>query len=429
VSGATGDGLSVVSRRASPSILDRLARKALLSRLRELGSGEIEIRDGSFRQVLGRADEASPLRASIEVHSQRFYSEVALGGSIGAAEAYMQGLWSADDLTALIRILARNRDLADRMEKGPARLKAPFLKLLHWTRRNTRARGRANVARHYDLGNEFFALFLDPTMMYSCAEFETESSGLEEASLGKIDRVCEELKLAPGDDVLEIGTGWGGFALRAASKYGCRVVTTTISREQREHATARIRAAKIEDRVTVLSEDYRDLPRRLGRRFRKIVSIEMIEAVGHEYLDTYFRTCGDLLEPGGNMFLQAIVIADPLYESYRRSVDFIQRYIFPGGALPSVAAMRASIARGTGLEVLSVRDISRHYPPTLRSWRRRFTENLDRIRDLGYSEEFLRMWEFYFCYCEAGFLERTVGNVQMLLHRPDARRGENPAGD
>jgi cyclopropane-fatty-acyl-phospholipid synthase len=331
-------------------------------------------------------------------------------------------------LTAAVRILARNRDVMERMERGPASLKAPFRKFLHWTRRNTRARGRINVSKHYDLGDEFFALFLDPTMMYSCAEFDEEDPDLERASLRKIDRVCEQLELAPGDEVLEIGTGWGGFALRAASKYGCRVVTTTISGKQREHAAARVRAAGLEDRVTVLREDYRDLPRRVGRRFRKLVSIEMIEAVGHRYLDTYFRTCGDLLEPGGAMLLQAIVIADPLYESYRRSVDFIQRYVFPGGALPSVAAIRASLARVTDLEVQGLRDISAHYPPTLRCWRRRLAENLDRIRGLGYSEEFLRMWEFYFCYCEGGFLERTVGDVQMLFRKSNRPPGTSRAG-
>ena len=428
MSRTAGGELTLAGRSTAPSVLDRLARRGLLSRLAELRDGEIELREGAERRTFGRASADSPLKAVVEVRSPRFYSEVALGGSIGAGEAYMRGLWSVDDLTALVRILVRNRELMDRMEGGLARLKAPFLRLLHLSRRNTRSRSRVNIGQHYDLGNEFFSLFLDPTLMYSCAEFEAGDENLERASLRKIDRICEDLKLSPGDELLEIGTGWGGLALRAASRYGCRVVTTTISRKQHERAAARVREAGLEDRITVVLEDYRDLPRRLGRRFPKMVSVEMVEAVGHDYLDTYFRTCGELLEPGGAMLLQAIVIADPLYESYRRSVDFIQRYIFPGGALPSVAAIRASLARATGLEVRGVRDISEHYPPTLRAWRRSFAASVDRIRDLGYSDEFIRMWEFYFCYAEGGFLEGTVADVQLLLGNPGPRRSPAAAG-
>ncbi|MDH5499845.1 MAG: cyclopropane-fatty-acyl-phospholipid synthase family protein, partial [Gammaproteobacteria bacterium] len=277
---------------------------------------------------------------------------------------------------------------------------------------------RKNISAHYDLGNEFFSLWLDETMMYSSAVFERSDMTLQEASVAKLERICRKLQLSSEDHVLEIGTGWGGFAIHAASQYGCRVTTTTISREQFEHATRRVAEAGLQDRITLLLRDYRDLE----GRYDKLVSIEMIEAVGHEFLDSYFEKCAALLKPDGMMLLQAITIADQRYESALKSVDFIQRYIFPGGFLPSVTAMLRSITHSSDMRLYHLEDIGSHYAKTLFSWRMAFFRQIKKIRDMGYPDSFLRMWEYYYCYCEGAFIERAIGNVQMLLVRPDCRR-------
>ena len=395
-----------------------LARRLFLRRLKGLRHGRIVLEEGGERQTFGQPTESCPLSVTVRIHDPAFYADAVLGGSIGAGEAYMDGLWSADDLTGLVRIIACNEELNAGIERGAARPAAPLRRFLHWCRRNTRTGSRRNISRHYDLGNELFEAFLDPTMSYSCAVFPHGDSSLEEASLHKLDLVCRKLRLSPGDELLEIGTGWGGLAIHAARNYGCRVVTTTISEEQRELALRRVREAGLEDKISILLEDYRDLPRLLKRRFKKLVSIEMIEAVGERYLDDFFRTCNELLEPRGTMLLQSIVIADRFYDGYRRSVDFIQRYIFPGGFLPSVSAMRDRIARATDLAVADREEIAPHYAKTLELWRRHFLSGLDRMRGLGYDDRFIRMWEFYLCYCEGGFRERTIGDVQLLLAKP-----------
>jgi cyclopropane-fatty-acyl-phospholipid synthase len=396
-----------------------LVRGIFRRRLRALRHGRIVIdEDRGGREQFGQPTATCPLTVTIRVHDRSFYSEAALGGSIGAAEAYMDGLWSTDDLTGLVRIIACNSELNSGIERGVARMAAPLQKFLHWCRRNTRPGSRKNIARHYDLGNDLFEAFLDPTMMYSCAIFPDENSSLEEASIHKMDVICRKLDLSPQDELLEIGTGWGGLAIHAARNYGCKVTTTTISREQRDLAQERIREAGLEQRIAVLLEDYRDLPQRLERRFSKLVSVEMIEAVGERYLDKYFQTCSRLLEPDGVMLLQSIVIADSLYDSYRRSVDFIQRYIFPGGFLPSVEAMRDSISRVTDFSLADLHEITPHYATTLQRWRRNFFDKIDHIRELGYDDRFIRMWEYYLCYCEGGFRERTIGDYQLLLTKP-----------
>lgn len=400
-----------------PHFLDRLAERALRGRLAGLEHGSLTLADGADVRHFGRRSERCPLAATVRVHDPRFYSEIAFGGSIGAGEAYMQGYWSVDDLTALMRILLQNRSVLDGMETGLARFTAPVQKALHWAARNTHGGSRRNIAAHYDLGNEFFRLFLDPTMTYSSAVFERAGMTLEEASVAKLDRICRKLDLKADDHVVEIGTGWGGFALHAARHYGCRVTTTTISRRQYELAGERVAAAGLADRITLLLEDYRDL----GGKYDKLVSIEMIEAVGHHFYDAYFRKCGELLKPEGMMLLQAITIADQRYESARRAVDFIQRYIFPGSCIPSVTVMGNAIARVTDMRLYHLEDIGPHYATTLRLWRENMFANLDRVRALGYPEEFIRMWEFYFCYCEGGFAERAIGDVQMLLVKPLAR--------
>jgi len=403
--------------RAGPAA--RALRAAVLAKLARIEHGNLILHDGPEVHRFGRRDVACGLEARFEVLDPRFYADVALGGAVGAGEAYMDGYWRADDLTAVIRILARNLEVVDRLDGGWARAGARARRALHRLRRNTPGGSRRNVAAHYDLGNELFALFLDEAMMYSCALFPHPQASLEEASRAKLDLVCRKLELGPGDHLLEIGTGWGGLAIHAAREYSCRVTTTTISRRQHELACARVRAAGLEERVQVLRQDYRHLQ----GRYHKLVSVEMIEAVGHHYYDRFFARCSELLEPDGMMLLQAIVIADQRYPRARREVDFIKRYIFPGSCIPSVQVMMDSVARATDLRLFHLDDIGPHYAATLREWRRRFLAARERVRALGYPERFVRMWEFYLCYCEAGFEERRIGDVQMLLTKPRCRRG------
>jgi cyclopropane-fatty-acyl-phospholipid synthase len=400
-----------------PRFLDSLAARAVHARLAGIEHGEIRILDGDRDFNYGRRDALCALRVTVRVHDPRFYSDMAFGGSIGAGEAYMQGWWSVDDLTSLVRILLANRGVLDGMEGGLARLTAPLQKVLHWLNRNTPQGSRRNIAAHYDLGNDFFRLFLDPTMMYSCAVFADDTQSLEAAQVARLDRVCAKLDLRAEDHLLEIGTGWGGMAIHAAKRSGCRVTTTTISREQYELACERVREAGLEHRITVLLEDYRSLT----GRFDKLVSLEMIEAVGDRYYETYFRQCANLLKDDGAMLLQAITIADQRYESARRSVDFIQRYIFPGSTIPSVTAMLNATTRASDLRLAHLEDIGPHYATTLRLWRENCHRERERILALGYSETFLRMWDFYLCYCEGGFLERVIGDAQMLLVKPRYR--------
>ncbi len=407
-----------VDAAVAPRLFERVARKVVLRRLANLQEGQLTLYDGQGQYVLGNAQANADLRVRIDIADDRFYSDVALGGPVAAAEAYMQGFWTCDDLTSLVRLLLRNRSVLDSMNRGTARLAAPLRKLLHRINRNTRAGSRRNISTHYDLGNDFFRLWLDDTMMYSAAVFEDPDMSLYEASVAKLDRICRKLQLSPQDHVLEIGTGWGGFAVHAASRYGCHVTTTTISREQFEYARQRIEAAGLADRVTLLLKDYRDL----GGRYDKLVSIEMIEAIGHEYLDTYFAKCAELLKPEGMMLLQAITIADQRYSVALKSVDFIQRYIFPGGFLPSVTAMLHAMTKSSDMRLYHLEDIGAHYARTLKCWRGSFIRQIRRIRAMGYSDTFLRMWNYYYCYCEGAFMEHAIGNVQMLLVRPDCRR-------
>ncbi|MEY3411259.1 MAG: hypothetical protein RL593_835, partial [Pseudomonadota bacterium] len=289
---------------------------------------------------------------------------------------------------------------------------------LHIVNKNTQAGSRRNIAAHYDLGNDFFKLMLDPTMMYSSAIFENSKQSLEDASLAKLKSICKKLDLNKHDHVLEIGTGWGGFAIYAAKNYGCKITTTTISQQQYLLAIERIKAAGLEDKIEVLLSDYRDLT----GTYDKLVSIEMIEAIGHQFYDTYFAQCGRLLKPSGMMLLQAITIADQRYASALKSVDFIQRYIFPGSCIPSVTAMLNSITKSTDLRLFNLEDIGPHYATTLAKWRDNFFEHIDAIRGMGYPETFIRMWDFYLCYCEGGFEERALGDVHMLLVKPENRR-------
>ncbi|MBW2438399.1 MAG: class I SAM-dependent methyltransferase [Deltaproteobacteria bacterium] len=397
---------------------DGLARRFLFRILRKLKHGQITIQEGPHRYTFGQSQTAHSLKAVITVHHPRFYSKAVLGGSIGTAEAYMIGLWSADNLTTALRIMALNRESFERLDKGWSKVSVPFHRFWHFLRKNTRSGSRKNIVAHYDLGNDFYQLFLDETLTYSCGIFESENSSMRDASFAKYDRIGRKLELGPDDDVIEIGSGWGGFAIYAVQNFGCRVTTTTISDQQFELAQQRIADSGVADRIELVKKDYRDLK----GKYSKLVSIEMIEAVGHHYLDAYFKSCSRLLKPDGMMLLQAITIADQVYERHRHSVDFIKRYIFPGSCIPAIAAMTSSIARVTDLRLFHLEDITPHYARTLACWRKQFFNNIDDVKGLNYSEAFIRMWEFYLSYCEAGFAERYIGDVQMLLTKPMCRR-------
>jgi cyclopropane-fatty-acyl-phospholipid synthase len=415
----TGSNVAEGVQRGSEAtgVFEGWMREGLVRRLRGVVEGRVTLVAGDFERVFGGSD--AKLDATITVRDPRFYRAVALGGTLGAAEAYMDGHWVVDDLTALVRIMIRSGEQATaRAERGLARLAAPALVLLHTVRRNTRTGARRNIASHYDLGNDFFELFLDPTLTYSSGIFERPDASMEQASIAKYDRICRKLRLSPSDHLLEIGSGWGGFALHAAGGYGCRVTTTTISREQLELATQRVREAGLAHRVEILEEDYRDL----AGRYDKLVSIEMIEAVGHRHLDTFFRVCSERLRSEGAMLLQAITVPDQDYEASRRNVEFIKRYIFPGGQLVSVGKVCDCIQAGTDLRMTHLEDITPHYAETLSRWRARMLENLDAIRGLGLSERFIAMWRYYLCYCEGGFRERAIGAAQLLFEKPGSRR-------
>jgi cyclopropane-fatty-acyl-phospholipid synthase len=403
--------IGLVPSDSRPKPLGPAVRRLVVGRLGALERGTLRLHEGDAVHEFSGAAEGPT--ASLEVRDPAFYAELAFGGSVGAAESYMLGHWSSPDLTGLLRLLLVNRTALDSLEGGLARLTAPLRLAAHWLHRNTRAGSRRNIAAHYDLGNDFFRLMLDETMMYSCALFERDGMTLADASRAKLDLACRKLDLRPDHHVLEIGTGWGGFAIHAASRHGCRVTTTTISPSQCELARERVRAAGLEDRVTVLLEDYRDL----RGSYDRLVSIEMIEAIGHRQFETFFRRSGELLARDGRMLLQSITIADRHYERARDEVDFIKRYIFPGCCIPSVGALTAAMVASSDLRVVHLEDIGPHYARTLAAWRRNFHANLDRVRALGYPDTFVRLWEFYLCYCEAGFAERALGDVQMLLTR------------
>lgn len=399
------------------SMIDRLLRQRLLDNLDAVQGGVITVRDGLGERVLGQGS-ANPLLVEIDVDDPVFYRELAFNGSVGAGEAYMDGHWRCNDLVALVRLLVRNRDLLDGMETGSAKLGSWAMKALHALRRNTRSGSRRNIAAHYDLGNDLFSLFLDDNLMYSSAVFETPDDSLEQAQTRKLQRICEKLDLQPDDHLVEIGTGWGGMALHAARHFGCRVTTTTISREQHALASQRVAEAGLGDRITVLLEDYRDLQ----GHYDKLVSIEMIEAIGHQYLETYLETCSRLLKADGLALIQAITIEDHRYQKALGSVDFIKRHIFPGSFIPSVSAIASAAAASSDLRLVNLEDIGPSYALTLNHWRQRFIAKLGHVRSLGYDERFIRMWEFYLCYCEGGFIERSIGDAQLLFARPGNRR-------
>lgn len=407
---------SLPLRTPSAAALDRWLRNRLVDRLQRLRHGSLLLRDAFGERLLGDADPAWP-RIELIVSDPRFYRSLATHGSVGAADAYIEGHWHCSDLVGLVRLLVRNRDLLDAMETGAARLGGAAMRLWHAFRENTRSGSRRNIAAHYDLGNPFFELFLSHDLMYSSALWSDETDHLEKASARKLDVICAKLDLKAGMRVMEIGTGWGGFAIHAAHHYGCHVTTTTISREQHQLATRRVAEAGLQDRVDVLLRDYRDLE----GIFDRVVSIEMIEAIGARYMETYFAKIGALLSADGVALVQAITIEDHRYAQALASVDFIKRHVFPGSFIPSIAAMLTAKTRASDLALVHLEDFGLSYARTLHAWRERFLARLDDVRRQGFDDRFVRLWDFYLAYCEGGFLERSIGVAHLLLARPGAR--------
>ena len=371
--------------------------------------------EGDRSWLLG--DSTSAERCHVYVNNQDVYRMIIQGGTIGAAEAFMAGFWTTDNLTRLIRVLLKNRHILDGIQTGFSLPKKLSLKFFHWLRRDSIAGSKQNIATHYDLGNEFFKTFLDPTLCYSAGIFKTTDDSMEQASLNKMDALCQKLDLRPEDNLIEIGTGWGALAIHAARHYGCTVTTTTISKEQYAYTQSKIEQLGLADRITLLKQDYR----LLKGKYNKLVSVEMIEAVGLEHLPLFFRKCSDLLTEDGRMILQSITIADQFYDRAANSVDFIQRYIFPGGALPSVSIMTNVAAQHTDLRCIALEDITDDYALTLAHWRTAFLQHRDEITSQGFDETFLRMWEYYLSYCEGGFLERATGCVHIRFSKPGYR--------
>ncbi len=404
---------------------ERQCRRLVFRWLEGVRVGRLRLVEGSSERTFGNEDDGRP-PAVLRVNDPEFYLSLVRGGDIGAGEAYFLGYWSSDDLVGLLRFFCRNAEVTGRFQRGLARLVTPAYKLVHRMRRNTIAGASRNIRAHYDLGNDFYAHFLDETLSYSSGIFRSPRSTLHDASVEKLDRICRKLRLKEEDRVIDVGCGWGGFALHAAKNYGCHVTGITIAREQFDYCERLVTEAGLDDRVTILLRDYRQAT----GQYDKLVSIEMIENVGHEFLDSFFKSCSDLLKPDGAMLLQAIHIPDQRYDRYRRSVDFIQQYVFPGGFLPSLGAVCVSVGKSGDMQPIHLEDITTHYAETLMHWRLRFLKNRDTIREMGYSEEFLRLWEYYLAYCETGFRERLLADSQMLFAKPECDRaallGEAP---
>ena len=402
-----------VTQSSKISLTHRWARRAVQRHLARVTEGQLTAHDSLGEWRVGHSGP----ECTLIVHDMGFYSDLILDGGLGAARSYMNAKWSSPNLTSLFRFFVTNIDTTDGLDSSIARLGSLIPKIKHQVRRNTPGGSRRNIHKHYDLGNELFELFLDESMTYSAGIFESKQSSMGQASIAKLDRICRKLRLGPDDHILEIGSGWGSFAIHAAGQYGCRVTTTTISKQQFDLASERIARAGLADRVELLLRDYRDLE----GKFDKLISIEMIEAVGHKFLPYYFKKCAELLRQDGQMLLQAITMPDRRYEQYLRTTDFIQTYIFPGSCCPSLSAMLGAMKSTSDFSLVHLEEIGQHYAKTLRHWRRKFKENESRVLQLGYPQRFVRMWEYYLCYCEAGFAERYIGDVQMLLNKPSCR--------
>lgn len=402
-----------IARSQIPTLFERSCINLVISLFDKIESGSLtfHLPDGSLRHF---GDRNSPHQAQMIIHDYRFFKDAVLGGEVGLGEAYMKGFWDADDIPSLFTILIKNRQALDNGHMAPAWLMRQKDRLLHKLRANTLIGSRRNIGEHYDLSNDFFQTFLDPTMLYSCGLYQSEDDTCENAQHHKIRSIIEKAHIESSDHVLEIGCGWGGFAMEAVQQTGCHVTGITVSEEQYRLAQERIRQAGLQDKITILFKDYRHVT----GLFDKIVSIEMLEAVGHKYLGTFFKTCDNLLKPAGRMVIQVITVPDQNYEKYRRTTDWIQKYIFPGGHLPSVTVLAEVVTRQTSLLMENLEDIGTHYARTLKDWRASFTCNMDKISAMGFDEVFRRKWIYYLAICEAGFRERAIGDIQVVFRKP-----------
>ena len=391
--------------------INKLARNIVSHQLAKIHHGQLLITENKKVSVFGTRNR---IRADIKVLNPNFYAYILFGGSIGAAESYMRGDWRSKNLTDVIRLMAVNSAAMDSMEGSYKLLLQPLFKIIHYLNKNTVAGSKKNIVRHYDLSNDFFALFLDASMMYSSAIYANTKMNLEEAAINKIKIICEKLKLKSTDRLVEIGSGWGGFAIYAAQNYGCHVTTTTISEQQFLYVKNKIKQLKLSKKITLVKKDYRQLT----GKYNKLVSIEMIEAVGHHFYDTYFSKIASLLTDDGVALIQAITIRDQRYKAALKSVDFIQKYIFPGSTIPSVTSMQESLTRSTDMTIFDIQDIGSDYARTLNAWKVKFVANKARIKELGFDAEFMRMWFFYFCYCEGGFKEKVISDIHLHLTKP-----------
>lgn len=402
-----------INTKQANSWFDKRCRDIVFSVFEKITYGQLEIVEGTKHFHFPKQVEQQAVQGKIVVHDQSLYREFVKGGSIGAAEAFIDGKWTSPDLTAVIRIFAKAQQQTDGLERKKSWLSTLKNKLIHWQNRNSQSGSKRNILAHYDLGNELYTRFLDPQMMYSSAIYPNENASLADAQIHKLDTICQRLDLQPGDTVLEIGTGWGGLAIHMAKNYGCHVTTTTISDAQYEYAEKRVHDLGLHDQITLLKKDYRELE----GQYDKVVSIEMIEAVGYDYLPSFFNQCHNRLKSGGKLLIQAITIADQRFEYYKSNVDFIQRYIFPGGFLPSIFELTKHLKEHTSLVVEELHDIGLHYAKTLADWRDAFNQSWPELTELGYDEQFKRLWLFYLGYCEGGFLERATSTVHLVARK------------
>jgi cyclopropane-fatty-acyl-phospholipid synthase len=391
----------------------RITQRIFFKLLAKIQFGKITISDSSGTAVFSGIEGSDTHHVHVTINQMQAYKKILFHGSTGASESYMHHEWDVDDLIKLIEIVIKNEEIF-------ANIEGPFVKIFNYLQRcigaqreNDITKAKQNIIAHYDLGNDFFKLFLDPSMMYSCALYEPERISLEQASMKKLETICQQLQLKPTDHVLEIGTGWGGFAIYAARKYGCKITTTTISDKQYAYVKREIEHLGLQNRIELLNQDYRQL----SGQYDKLVSIEMIEAIGSKYFDVYFRQCNNLLKPNGLFFLQAITINDQAYLQARDRIDFIKKYIFPGGCLPSINVISNCIANHTQMQLLFMRDIGKHYATTLIDWLRKFDQHVAQVKDQGFSEQFIRMWRFYFCYCAAGFKQSYISDIHALWRK------------
>ena len=404
---------SNIQSKAKPSLFDSVARSSVFKLLDSIEGGVLRLSESGETRQFGRMQSEDGIQVQIVVNNPAFYRMVMLRGSIGAAEAYVMNFWQTQDLTDAIRLMCRNMRQIEQMDGGLSQFGLLAQKVRHWLSPNTVTGAKKNIHAHYDLSNALFEAFLDKRMMYSAAMFPRDDADLDTAALYKMQRVGEKLELTPDDHVVEIGSGWGGLAIHLAEQFGCRVTTTTISREQYEFAHEKIRKHDLQDRICLLEKDYR----LVEGKFDKLVSIEMIEAVGQQFLPEYFRKCNDLLKTGGKMLIQAITIPEQRYEYARRNMDFIQRYIFPGGSLPSIEAILKNTGKHSQLQLHHMEDIGLDYARTLAEWHHRFNERRTCILDMGFDEMFIRLWQFYLSYCEGGFRERAISTAQLVMRK------------